>query len=136
MPYLMMTLKNYDPLEYYEKLIDIYAAANSFKLLGARIASTPDYSLKTLYVMRAFAFQGILVKLTRTLERFRNDAEFRSFHEGRTTSLPAYYRQLYTRRLGRYAELISEADMTPVLESPKEKPDRRSRGLAARSLAH
>ena len=117
MPYLVMTLKNYGPLEYYSKLIEIYSAANSYKLLGARIGSTPDYSLKTLYVLRSFAFKGILGKLARTLGRLRNDAEFRSYHEGRTTKLPGYYRQLYAKRLGRYAELISEAEMTPELES-------------------
>jgi radical SAM superfamily enzyme YgiQ (UPF0313 family) len=121
MPYLVMTLKNYDPLEYYRKLIAIYSAANSYKLLGARIGSTPDYSLKTLYVLRSFAFKGILGKLARTLERLRNDAEFRGYHEGRTTRLPAFYRQLYARRLGRYAELISEAEMTPELEASTKR---------------
>src|SRR5262245_17668173 len=125
MPYLVMTLKNYGPLEYYAKLIEIYSTANSYRLLWPRIASTPDYSLKTLYVLRSFAFQGILGKLTRTLERLRSDAEFRGFHEGRTARLPAYYRRLHARRLGRYAELISEADMTPVLEAATERPARR-----------
>jgi radical SAM superfamily enzyme YgiQ (UPF0313 family) len=131
MPYLVMTLKNYSPLEYYAKLIEIYSTANSYKLLWPRIASTPDYSLKTLYVLRSFAFQGILGKLRRTRERLQNDAEFRGFHEGRTTRLPAYYRQLYARRLGRYAELISEADMTPELEAPTERPGLRPPALAA-----
>jgi hypothetical protein len=114
--YVVMTLKNYSPLEYYRKLIEIYSAANSYKLLGARIRSTNDASLKILYFLRAFAFKGILGELERTLERLRNDAEFRSYHEGRTTRLPAFYRQLYARRLGRYAELISEAEMSPELE--------------------
>jgi hypothetical protein len=131
MPYLVMTLKNYSPLEYYAKLIEIYSTANSYKLLWPRIASTPDYSLKTLYVLRSFAFQGILGKLRRTRERLQNDAEFRGFHEGRTARLPAYYRQLYARRLGRYAELISEADMTPELEAPTERPGLRPPALAA-----
>lgn len=124
MPYLVMILKHYSPLEYYEKLIDIYSTANSYKLLGARIASTPDYSLKVLYVLRAFAFHGILGKLRRTLDRFRNDDEFRNFHEGRTSRLPAYYRQLYAKRLGRYAELLSEADMIPELETSAATPNR------------
>ena len=125
MPYLVMTLKNYSPLEYYAKLIEIYSTANSHRLLWPRIVSTPDYSLKTLYVLRSFAFQGTLGKLRRTRERLQNDAEFRGFHEGRTSRLPAFYRQLYARRLGRYAELISEADMTPELEASTERPELR-----------
>jgi radical SAM superfamily enzyme YgiQ (UPF0313 family) len=124
MPYLVMTLRNYSPLEYYEKLIDIYSAANSVKLLGTRIASTPDYALKALYLLRTIAFQGILGKLRRTHERLREDHEFRDFHEGRTTKLPAYYRQLFSKRLGRYGELISEADMTPELEVAAAMPTR------------
>ena len=124
MPYLVMTLKNYGPLEYYEKLIEVYSTANSYKLLGARVASTSDYSLKVLYFLRSFAFKGILGKLKRTLDRFRKDEEFRNFHEGRTSKLPAYYRHLYTKRLGRYAELISERDMIPELEVSEEAPNR------------
>jgi hypothetical protein len=125
MPYLVMTLKNYSPVEYYEKLIDVYSSANSYKLLGARIASTPDCALKTLYILRAFAFKGILGKLRRTRNRFRDDEEFRSFHEGSTSKLPAFYRQLYAKRLGRYAEFISEADMIPRLEASPATPARR-----------
>src|SRR5262249_45821891 len=96
--------------------------------LWPRVASTPDYSLKTLYVLRSFAFQGILGKLRRTLERFRNDAEFRHFHEGRTTRLPAFYRHLHARRLGRYAQLISAADMTHELEGRRPLEARTRRG--------
>lgn len=133
MPYLVMTLKNYTPQEYYEKLIDIYSMANSYKLLGARVRSTPDYSLKVLYFLRAFAFKGILGKLTRTLNRFRDDEEFRNFHEGRTSKLPTFYRQLYAKRLGRYAELISEADMTPELEASTTLPTRSNPKRAVRA---
>src|SRR5262249_7508299 len=114
----------YSPADYYGKLIEIYSTANSYRLLGTRIASTPDYSLKALYVLRALAFKGILGKLRRTLGRFRKDEEFRNFHEGRTTRLPAFYRHLYAKRLGRYAELISETDMTPTLETAAERPPR------------
>ena len=124
MPYLVMTLQNYTPREYYDNLIDLYSAANSLKLLGARIGSTPDYSLKALYVLRAFAFQGILAKLRRTARRLREDEDFRAFHEGRTARLPAYYRSLYSKRMGRYAELLSAADMTPDLEISAATPTR------------
>ncbi len=124
MPYLVMTLKNYTPMEYYESLIDIYSAANSLRLLKARVDSTPDTSLKILYFLRAFAFQGILAKLRRTRRRLREDAEFLGFHEGRILRLPAYYRRLYAKRMGRYAELISSADMTPDLEASAAIPAR------------
>ena len=124
MPYLVMTLRNYGPVEYYEKLIAIYSTANSYRLLGARLRSTPDYSLKVLYFLRSFAFQGSLMKLRRTLRRLQEDKEFRRFHEGATPKLPTCYRRLYVKRLGRYAELVSEADMTPELEARAATPTR------------
>ena len=127
MPYLVMTLKNYSPIEYFDKLIEMYSTANSYRLLAPRIASTSDQSLRILYVLRAFAFQGILGKLRRTRKRFLEDEEFRSFHEGRTARLPAFYRNLYARRMGRYAELISEAEMIPTLEAPGDRPARAPR---------
>ena len=127
MPYLVMTLRNYHPVEYYEKLIRIYSSANSFSLLGSRIASTPDYSLRTLYLLRTFAFQATLSKLKRAWVRLKEDAESRKFHEGRTRRLPDFYRRLYAKRLGRYAELISVAEMTPELEP---LADRRPAALA------
>jgi len=136
MPNLVMTLKNYSPLEYYEKLIEIYSTANSYRLLAPRVASTPDYSLKIIYFLRSFALQGILSKLKRTRNRLREDGEFRSFHEGRTTTLPGYYRYLYAKKLGRFAELISEVDMTPELEASAKQPTRSiSREVAAAGAA-
>jgi hypothetical protein len=131
MPYLVMTLKNYGPLDYYARLIEIYSTANSFRLLGARVASTSDRSLRILHVLRSFAFQGILGKLRRTHRRLREDDEFRSFHEGRTSRLPAYYRHLFARRLGRYAELITETEMTPELERSPPSATRRTPKPAA-----
>jgi radical SAM superfamily enzyme YgiQ (UPF0313 family) len=122
MPNLVMTLKNYSPLEYYEKLVEIYSMANSYRFLAPRVASTPDYSLKIIYFLRSFAFKGILAKLKRTRNQLREDGEFRSFHEGRTTTLPGYYRHLHAKKLGRFAELISEADMTPELEASAKQP--------------
>ncbi len=53
-------------------------------------------------------------KLARLIDHF----EFRAFHEGRSDKLPAFYRRRYTASLGRYSELISEAEMRPVLEPP------------------
>jgi radical SAM superfamily enzyme YgiQ (UPF0313 family) len=134
MPYLVMTLKNYGPLEYYEKLIEIYSTANAFALSWARVASTRDWSLKVLYGLRAFAFKGTLGKLKRTARRLRDDAEFRMFHEGRSSRLPAYYRGLYARRLGRYAGLISESEMIPVL-APSPAPPGHKPTLVAAGVA-
>ena len=49
-----------------------------------------------------------------------NDAEFRSFHEGRSEVLPAFYDWALERRLGPYASLLSRSERTPIFKQPTE----------------
>ena len=118
MPYLVLTLKHYSPQEYYDRMVRIYATANAWTLMGSRVAGTPSYTLKILNVLRTFGGQGILARLRGVQEQIKTDPEFRAFHEGRSRTLPAFYRHRYAERLGRYAELISAAEMTPEVEPP------------------
>jgi hypothetical protein len=46
----------------------------------------------------------------------RNDARFRSFHEGSSAALPEFYRHRYEEMLGRYAGVLSLADRVPNLD--------------------
>ena len=118
MPYLVMTLKNYAPIEYYDHLIRLYALAHSWKMLPPRISGTPSAKFKVMNVLRTFGGNGILRRLQGVREQLRSEPGFLAFHEGSTTTLPPSYRQRYVERLGRYAELMSPADMTPVMEQP------------------
>jgi len=118
MPHLVTTLKHYEPIDYYGKLIQIYSSANSLGHLRRRLSSTPDNALRVLYVLRTLALQATLSKLRRAQERLQQDQEFRAYHDGKTHKLPTYYRALYASKLGRYAELISEAESTPEMEPP------------------
>jgi hypothetical protein len=54
--------------------------------------------------------------LTKLRDRIANDAEMLAFHEGRSSTLPGYYRRMLKQRLGPYAELFGEEDLTPHLE--------------------
>ena len=76
--------------------------------------------MKVLNVLRTFAANGVLGRLRTMRSQLGSDASLLAFHEGRTKALPAFYRDQYTHRLGRYAELLSEADSTPVMEAPME----------------
>ena len=42
--------------------------------------------------------------------------QFRAFHEGETAVLPQFYRQQLHDRLGRYADILSLDEITPVAE--------------------
>ena len=116
MPYLVMTLEHYSPVEYYERMVKLCELAYSWKLLPARIAATPTRTMKAISVLRTFGGQGVVRRLRDTHERLKRDAQFRAFHEGRTPELPGYYRQLHASRLGPYAELLSADEMVPRLD--------------------
>ena len=111
----MVQLKHYHPLEYYEKMVDLYAVLTSTKMLVHRVWSTRQYRLKLLQAFRTCAMRTLLTKLRHLRDQLRGDRQLRAFHEGASLTLPAYYRYLYRKQLGTYAELMSEADMTPEL---------------------
>lgn len=115
MPYLVTRLKNYHPLEYYEKLIEFYCLASSGKMLMRRVSSTRRWGIKMLQTLRTLSVSNLLSKLRSIREQLRTDREFRAFHEGRSNALPEFYRRRYRERLGPYAELITEEEMRPEL---------------------
>ena len=114
-PYLVTTLRNYSSLEYYEKLIAFYSVVTSTKMLVRRLATMRGYRMKIVQVLRTLSMKDGELKLRRVWQRLRADSQHRTFHEGRSLVLPEFYRREYRRRLGLYAELMSEADMTPEL---------------------
>ena len=114
-PYVVTTLRNYSPLEYYEKLIAFYSVVTSTKMLVRRLATMRGYRMKIVQVLRTLSMKDGELKLRRVWQRLRADSQHRTFHEGRSLVLPEFYRREYRRRLGLYAELMSEADMTPEL---------------------
>ena len=115
-PYLVMTPNNYHPLEYYEKLIEIFELAASGKLMVRRVSSTLKRGLKAFHILRTFAIRDQLSQLRTIRGYLKTDPQFRDFHEGRLDTLPEFYHRIYRKRLGRYADLITETEMRPVLE--------------------
>lgn len=59
----------------------------------------------------------------------RSDRGFRAFHEGRSDALPEFYRWIYERALGVYAELVSRRKRIPILEPAASHSGRVHRGL-------
>jgi hypothetical protein len=114
---LVTTLKNYHPLDYYEELLDLFSHCASREMLKRRMEFAPSWQIKVLHWVRTVYTRSILIKgYPRIMNLLRSDPHFLSFHEGRSTDLPHFYHSEYERMLGRYAELLSRADRTPVLE--------------------
>ncbi len=114
-PYLVTTIKNYDPVTYYEKLTELYTHAASPAMLRRRMASSSRRSVRWINRARAAAFRTDVGSFRDILGMMRSDPGFRAFHEGTSTTLPAYYQRLGERMLGRFAELLSPEERTPDL---------------------
>lgn len=121
-PYLVTTIKNYDPVTYYEKLIDLYSHASSPQMLRRRLAGTSHRAIGYVHRARTAGFRADVKSFRHMLGMLRSDPDFLAFHEGRTSRLPTYYRDVGERMLGRYAELLSPAERTPDLSAAPTPP--------------
>ena len=99
-------------------------------LLVRRVRSARHPVLRTLHVLRSLGMRAELAELRRIRERIARDPELLAFAAGRREKLPDFYRENLRRRLGRYAELLSEADLRPELEAAgAADPPRRARAV-------
>src|SRR5262245_6263497 len=112
-PYLVTTLENYDPIEYYEKLEDMYSVMTSSRMMTRRVFTDGPPTLRMLHVLRSLAMKKFLYAFRHLKNMLKTDTTFRAFHEGRASKLPEYYRRVYERKLGDYASLLSPSERTP-----------------------
>ena len=115
-PYLVTTLKHYDPVGYYEQLVGLLEHASAPAMLRRRLASTRNRKVRLVHRIRTSGMRASLQSYRRILGMLRKDPGFRSFHEGRSVALPEFYRHRYERMLGRYSGLLSPADRVPDLD--------------------
>ena len=114
-PYLAITLKHYDPVDYYDNLIDMHAVLTSGRMLARRLATDTPTPVRFVHALRTLGTRSELAAFRGIRRMLLRNRQFRAFHEHRIGNLPDYYHQLFERRLGRFAELISRADRVPVL---------------------
>ena len=116
-PHIVTTLKNYDPITYYEHLVDMYSHMASPQVVMKRLLTTPGYRLRVLHALRSQGAWRIQREYKRILQVMQTDREYRAFHEGRLKELPEYYHRKFEAALGPYAELLSREDRQPLLWS-------------------
>jgi hypothetical protein len=132
MPNLVLRLRHYDLIEYYDLLIEIYSAICSQRLLGRRLASARTSGVRALHLLRTAGAYSELRNLRGVRRALVRDPELRAFHEGRTERLPEYYRHRLRAKLGSFAELLSWEDLTPQLQETAAPAPREVVRLAAR----
>ena len=117
-PYLATTIKHYDPLTFYDRLIELNLARASGAMLLRRLVSRASLAIWFVNAVRTFDTWFELRELRRIRLMLAADAQFRAFHEGRSRALPTFYANLFERRLGRLAELLPPETRYPILEPP------------------
>ena len=115
-PYLVTTIKNYDPTTYLEKLIELSDFISSPEMLKRRIKSTSNWRIQFFHYLRTWGEKENKKRYGELLTMLRSDSQFRAFHEGKSQKLPEFYRNRFDELLGSYGELLSEAERTPCLE--------------------
>lgn len=122
-PYLVTTLKNYDPETYYGKLAELYAYAASPEMLRRRLRTTSHRAIRYVHRARTAGFRSDIASFHRIRAMLRSDRQFRAFHDGNGGALPEFYQHLGDRMLGPYRDLLSTEDRTPNLsQTVIEKP--------------
>ncbi|MCB9948188.1 MAG: radical SAM protein [Rhodospirillaceae bacterium] len=112
-PYLAIRLKHYDPITYYDHLIDIHRSFASARMMARRLAQPSRSGVRFIHALRTIAARDEVAALKRIRRTMATDRAFRAFHEGETERLPDFYRAQVAKRLGRYAELLSPVDILP-----------------------
>jgi len=113
--HLGMVLRNYHPVTYYRRKVDLHALATSASVVKARLAATRHWIARAVHRVNACTHRYWLRTFQRTLERLQGDPRFLAFHMGETNGLPSFYADEHRRLLGRYAELVPAAECRPDL---------------------
>jgi hypothetical protein len=116
-PYLVTTLKNYDPVTYYQGLLDMLLHYSNLRFLRRRIGTTSSQSLRLLYAVRTLRAKEGIGQFRRILQMLTTDKQFRDFHDGGSPRLPEFYHHEFERLLGPYASLISREERIPLLRA-------------------
>ena len=121
-PYVPITVKHYHPIAFYDHVIDLLSATASWAMLVRRIAGRAPRRIRFIHAVRAISNRSEMAELRRIRSMLASDSQFRSFHEGRSPGLPAFYERLFNRHLGRLAETLPHQMRQPVLELPASAP--------------
>lgn len=93
--------KNYDWVDFYNKVIDLTAYAFSLKAIYRRFTHTQSFNPKWMNVMRAISSEGWgRLKFYRQVrQNLIQDRNFRKYFEGESQQLPEFYKNIIKKDL-------------------------------------
>jgi hypothetical protein len=102
--HLAMNLKpkNYEWLDFYDKVIDLTEYTFSKKAIYRRFNSSPNFTAKWMNFMRAISSEGYgrIRFFKKVRKQLAEDSSFRDYFEGETKVLPEFYRNIIQKDLG------------------------------------
>jgi len=100
--------KNYEWIDFYDKVIDLTSYTFSRKAMYRRFMATKDFTNKWMNFMRAISSEGhgrirFYKQIRKNLVEDRN---FRNYFEGETQQLPVFYTNIIKKQLGIWWEWL------------------------------
>jgi hypothetical protein len=115
-PYLVTTLRHYDPATYYRHLVRIQKAITGVGALVRRVSAPAPAAVRFAHLVQTVSFREQARETRTILHLLETDKQFRAFHENEAVPVPEFYQRHVDSRLGKYAELFPRADRTPILD--------------------
>jgi hypothetical protein len=110
--HLAMNLKpkNYEWVDFYDKVIDLTEYTFSKKAIYKRFAATSGFTAKWMNFMRAVSSEGFgRIKFYKAVRKnLIGDRSFRSYFEGESKQLPRFYRDIIQKDLGIWYKWLPE----------------------------
>ena len=103
-------LKNYDWVDFYDKVIDLTSYTFSNKAIYLRQKAASNFTVKWMNVMRAISSEGYgRIRFFKKVRKMLvEDRAFRAYFEGETTTLPDFYIQIIRKDLGKWWHWLPE----------------------------
>jgi radical SAM superfamily enzyme YgiQ (UPF0313 family) len=114
-PYLVFTLKNYSPVAFYEKLIDLFSYISTGGMLAKRLKYASSPFPAGYNFVKTLGNRQMIGRFSEILKLLKTNRQFRAFHEHETEVLPEFYHRRYESLLGSYAALMPRDERKPVL---------------------
>lgn len=102
--------KNYEWIDFYDKVIDLTAYTFSPKALRRRFMATYGFTPKWMNLMRAVSSEGYgrLRFFRKVRKNLMDDHTFRDYFEGETDQLPSFYKNIIQNDLGVWWKWLPE----------------------------
>jgi len=100
--------KNYEWVDFYDKVIDLTSYTFSRRAMYRRFAATKDFTNKWMNFMRAISSEGHgRIKFYKQIRKnLVEDRNFRNYFEGETKQLPPFYTNIIKKGLGIWWEWL------------------------------